>query len=233
MKEDFYFGMNMLDPLEMEEEKHIPIDTKENLFKELLKKANTKESNIKNIYPYATLEGKILFEIVEHNKNYKGQIFSVRHKEGEKYEYGLNNIEPIPYYLPKLKDLQGKIVFLVDGEDKVDLLSALDFSAATAPFKSAWKWKRGFNQYLSHAKAVLVIQEKESQEKYIQNTIKTLGLDINNICSVNLSDVANKLGIDIKEITIPNLYTAINNREEFRNIFKMLEESVSESIDEN
>lgn len=132
----------------------------------------------------------------------------------------------MPHYFKKVN---GKVVWVVNGEDKADfLVKEMNLIATTAPFKSATKWKKEFNEYLLNAKAVIVLDEnKEDDTNYISKTFVTLKGDIENLGLVSLVDLANELNVNLSENdTLLKFAEKLNNSSKLKELLLEVEEQM-------
>ena len=179
-------------------------------------------NNIKSQYIYRNFDGIPLYRLVEQKV---GEKYVVQRFQNNQYEFGLGEVKKVPYNLPQLNDCKGKIVFVVNGEDKADLLTTLGFIATTAPFRGNKKWNEEYNSYLIEAKGVIVIQDNKSNNtKYILHTYNTLKNSINNVGIVHILDLAIILNIAIpEETTLIDLANQLDNRELLKKTLTELE----------
>lgn len=180
-------------------------------------------NNIKSQYIYRNFEGTPLYRIVEQKV---GKKYVVQRFQNNQYEFGLEEVKKVPYNVQKLNNCEGRVVFVVNGEDKADLLTSLGFIATTAPFVGNKKWKEEYNTYLNKAKAVIVMQDNKSNNtKYICNTYSTLKKSIDNVGLVHILDLAIILNISIPdESTLIDLANQLNNKELLKKTLIELEE---------
>lgn len=183
---------------------------------------DTIENNIKTQFVYKGVNGYPLYRIVNQKE---GEEYVVQSYQNGKYEFGMNGAQKVPYNLPQLNNCESKIVWVVNGEDKADLLTNLGFIATTAPFKGNKKWKEEYNSYLQSCKGVIVLQDnKSNNSKYVVNTYNTLKNDIDNVGIVNILDLAISLNIGIpEETTLIDFANQLNDRELLKKALKELE----------
>lgn len=204
-----------------------PEQKKEKDIKCILKKCTetTVDDNVEAVYYYKNIDGTIRYK-VEKLKN--GEPFMVQSYQNGNWEYGLNGIKKIPYNLPNITKANNEVIFIVNGERKVDEFETLGFTATTAPFNSTHKWKRDFNNYLKTLRGVIIIEDnKENSAEYAQNTFETIKRDISNVGIVAIKDMAKILNVELEENTdIIDLKEKLNNDDEFKNLLTELEKQM-------
>lgn len=202
-------------------------DTKEENPKDLsslIKRESTgsinNESNIEQIFKYCLEDGEEQYRII---KQKRGQRFVVQRRTSGRIEYNLGDTPRIPYNLPYLKQNQGKVIWVVNGEDKVDLFKSIGLVATTAPFSSPNKWEKDFNTYLTKASGVIVLDEnKKGTETYVSNTFNTIKDDDLNVGIVMLKDLARLLNIELEEnSTIIQLSKKLDNTKLYELLVKV------------
>jgi len=92
-----------------------------------------KDSDIARIHAYLDETGALIWQKIK----LRDGSYRCRRKDGEKWVYSLNGINPIPY---RLNTFIGQpSVFLCEGEKDADTLSALGYPSTSGPFgKSSW-----------------------------------------------------------------------------------------------
>lgn len=121
---------------------------------------NIKE-RITAIYPYTNEKGNILYEMVRQRE---GQPYCCRRPTGNgEYEYSIKGIERVIYNLPRIKQAikNKEIVFIVEGESKVETLTELGFAATTVAFNQYNKWYSSYNEFLKGAEGAIIIQDDD------------------------------------------------------------------------
>lgn len=183
---------------------------------------NTDE-NIEKAFVYRDYNGKPLYRII---KQKEGQEYAVQSYQNGEYIYGMNGTQKVPYNIPQLNNSKDKVVFVVNGEDKADLLTELGFISTTAPFNSPKKWRKEFNFYLSNAKGVIILQDnKENSTKYVANTYRTIKEDIENVGIVGVIDISIKLEEYLdSETTIIDLRNQLKDDEKLKQMLNDLEQ---------
>lgn len=101
-------------------------------------------------YPYLDEFGKLQYQCVrvEPGRDGRRKDFSYRRPQpdGKGWIWNLDSTDRILYQLPELcdKKREGEIVWIPEGEGKVDLLRSLGFLATTNPCGAlAWDWGMG------------------------------------------------------------------------------------------
>ena len=101
---------------------------------------------------------------------------------------------------------KGEVIFITEGESKVDTLSELKITATTVFSKYTNKWKEYYNQFLDGARGVIILQDDDQNGiEYANNTYTTLKemfsedkigiMPITSICPE-----INKQGADITDV---------------------------------
>jgi len=105
-------------------------------------------------FNYTDEHGNEVYQI----RRYEPKSFAVFHLENGEYILGLGAQKPILYHLPELIEWiqQSKIIYVPEGEGKVDLLIAMGLASTTAPFGANAEWHSAFNEYLIGADVVIL-----------------------------------------------------------------------------
>lgn len=204
-----------------------PEEKRTNDIKSILRR-NTEtivDDNVEAVFNYTDTDGNIVYRVL---KQKKGERFVVQNYKNGNFEYGLNGTKKIPYKLENIANADNKIIFIVNGERKVDEFQTLGFTSITAPFNSTHKWKKEFNNYLKTSRGVIIIEDnKEDSAEYAQNTFETIKKDISNVGIVAIKDIATLLNIKLEENTdILDLKEKLNNDDEFKNLLTELEKQM-------
>lgn len=163
------------------------------LHKGRINKEGDLDNNVESRYPYFNENGLESYRIVKLKEpNSMGTYYSVESKdETGKYNLGLNGAEKIPYNLQGLKNAHGRVIFVVNGEDKVELLKKFGFVATTAPFASYKKWKQEFNRFLENGDYIVILGEKiddPEKVKYLDSTLETIQIDYSNVVRLDFKE---------------------------------------------
>lgn len=94
------------------------------------------------LYYYQDAEGRTLFRVRRYYARGKKKFIQETPPAdgGEKWQVGLNGVEPVLYRLPELASRAGRPVYVVEGEKDADRLAALGLLATTSPM-GAGKWR--------------------------------------------------------------------------------------------
>ena len=221
--------MELLDNMSIEElgvGLETPEQQREKDIKTILKKntEGTVDDNVEAVYNYKNIDGTNKYRMV---KLKSGEPFMVQTYQNGNWEYGLNGIKKIPYNLPNISKANNEVIFIVNGERKVDEFEKLGFTATTAPFNSKHKWKKDYNNYLKTSRGVIIIEDnKADSSEYAQNTFETIKKDISNVGIVGIKDIATLLNIKLEDNTdILDLKEKVNV-EEFKNLITELEKQM-------
>ena len=95
-------------------------------------------------YLYTDAEGQRLYEVVRFDP--KG--FAIRHSEGKRKVWGLGEVRPVLYCLPKVIEAVAskKPIYVAEGEKDVEALVAAGACATCNPM-GAGKWRPEYGQY--------------------------------------------------------------------------------------
>lgn len=189
------------------------------------------ENNIESKYPYLDENEQLKYRIIKFIKpNSSGNLFAVESKgsNGQMIS-GMNGTEKIPYNIPDLIKANGNVVYVVNGENKVEALRKLGIIATTAPFNSAKKWDLKFNKYLASAGYIIVLADNKETKQYTQFldiTLETIKLDYPNVARVDIVDYLEYFGVNSKEVrTIIDLINLVP-KEQILEFFNSIEKTV-------
>lgn len=166
---------------------------------------NIKE-RITAIYPYTNEKGNILYEMVRQRE---GQPYCCRRPTGNgEYEYSIKGIERVIYNLPRIKQAirNKEIIFIVEGESKVETLTELGFAATTVAFNQYNKWYSSYNEFLKGAEGVIIIQDDDQFGLNFSNNTYAVLRQIfteENIGIIPITEICpelNKQGADITDV---------------------------------
>lgn len=156
--------------------------------------------NVTDEHIYMDENSKPVFKIQEQSS---GEPFLVMGFTDGEFKYGMNGVKKLPYNVPDLINANNRVVFIANGEDKVDFLKELGFIATTAPFSGPTKWKEDYNKYLKISGKALIVQDNsENGSIFAENTSKTVKKALgNNVGIVNLKKLASKFNIQLQDNT--------------------------------
>ena len=86
-------------------------------------------SKIVNEYNYINEHGEVTYQVLR----FEPKTFKQRHFKDGKTVWGLKDIEPLPYNLPKILEDKDKTIFIVEGEKDADKLNSLGFFSYNKP----------------------------------------------------------------------------------------------------
>ena len=108
-------------------------------------------SKIVNEYNYVNENGEVTYQVLR----FEPKTFKQRHFKDGKTVWGLKDIEPLPYNLPKILEDKDKTIFIVEGEKDADRLVSLGFLATTNSGGSK-NWKPSLNKYFKDRRIILI-----------------------------------------------------------------------------
>jgi len=108
-------------------------------------------SKIVNEYNYINEHGEVTYQVLR----FEPKTFKQRHFKDGKTVWGLKDIEPLPYNLPKILEDKDKTIFIVEGEKDADRLVSLGFLATTNSGGSK-NWKPSLNKYFKDRRVILI-----------------------------------------------------------------------------
>ena len=158
------------------------------------------------IYPYTDEKGKNLYEMVRQRES---RPFCCRVPiENGDYIYSIYGVRRVIYNLPRIqKAIKNKeIVFIVEGESKVETLTELGFAATTVAFRFANKWESRYNEFLKGASGVIILQDDDQFGiDFANNTYSVLRqiFDEEKIGIMPITEICteiNKQGADITDV---------------------------------
>ena len=174
----------------------------------MVQKDTTGSATVEKRYQYPDEDGVVRYMILR-MRNAKEPFYTVRPSEDGEYKSGLGKERPIPYNLPnviKARD-DGEVIFVTEGESKVDVLNELGYTATTAPFGKTDKWSSYFNKYVKRANVLIIADNDDKGREFAELTFETI------------SDVANNVGVLELSSMYPNLKEG-GDIEDLRNIVK-------------
>lgn len=166
----------------------------------------TSKNKIINIYPYTDEKGKILYEVIQQRKG--PEYLCRRPVEKGVYEYSIKNVKRVIYNLPRIIQAikNNEVIFITEGESKVNTLTELNIPATTVFAKTPNKWVSFYNKYLIGVKGIVIIQDDNQYGiNFSNNTYQTLSelLPKEKIGIMPISEICpnlNKLGADITDV---------------------------------
>ena len=192
--------------VETKKNKNLGVDLLIGEIPQLIRPTSSKKEKIIGINQYKDEKGNVLYEVV---KQREGEPYLCRQPIGNgEYEYSIKNVRRVIYNLPAVLEAieKGEVIFITEGESKVDTLSELKITATTVFSKYTNKWKEYYNQFLDGARGVIILQDDDQNGiEYANNTYTTLKemfsedkigiMPITSICPE-----INKQGADITDV---------------------------------
>lgn len=167
-----------------------------------------KESkNTVAVYPYTDENGEVLYEVLK--RKGRGQPFLIRSKnEGGEIEYTLQeHTRLVPYNLPEVIQAihDNRIIWITEGESKVEALKDLKLVGTTCAFKAPEKWNDDYSTFLKGAESIIIIQDNDLDgQRFAENTAESIleVMEDAEVAILNLSDIFSSLkeGGDIKDL---------------------------------
>lgn len=161
--------------LETQKNKNLGVDLLIGEIPQLIRPTSSKKEKIIGINQYKDEKGNVLYEVV---KQREGKPYLCRQPIGDgEYEYSIQNVRRVIYNLPAVLEAikKGEVIFITEGESKVDTLSELGITATTVFSKYTNKWKEYYNQFLDGARGVIILQDDDQNGiEYANNTYTTL-----------------------------------------------------------
>lgn len=136
------------------------------------------------VYPYKNEKGILQYEILR--RTGRGEKFLVRSidENGEEIYRLPDNMDLVPYNLQEVRRAieENKIIWIMEGESKVDTMTKLDFISTTCAFSGPNKWAHFYNDYLEGAKVIIVVADNDlNGEKFAEHTTESLLEDLDNV----------------------------------------------------
>ena len=175
------------------------------LHKSKIDSNSTPDSNVKARFLYKDEHGIIRYRIARfYEPNKDGNLYAVdSQREGGIFKPGAKGIERIPYNVPGLLTQKGRVIFIVNGEDKVETMKQLGFVATTAAFSSPQKWESSFNRYLANGSYIIILadnKEDSSYTKFLDNTLEVIQEDYQNVGRIDLVDYFDFFDVEASEV---------------------------------
>lgn len=120
-------------------------------------------SRITNEYNYVNEHGEVSYQVLR----FEPKSFKQRHFKDGKTVWGLKDVEPLPYNLPKILEDKDKTIFIVEGEKDADKLNSLGFLATTNSGGSK-NWKPNLNKYFKDRRVIIIGDNDSAGYSHIQ-----------------------------------------------------------------
>ncbi|MGI6635847.1 MAG: hypothetical protein ACOX7B_11835 [Christensenellales bacterium] len=172
-------------------------------------KAEKSKGKIDKVYHYQDEQGKTLFEVVRFvPKDFRQRVPDPSAKYG--YRWSIKGVRRVVYRLPEVVKaiIDGRTVYVVEGEKDADNMAALDLCATTASM-GAEKWQREHSQQLTEPRVCIIPDNDEPGKRHAQKVAEDLAgfaaetkiLDIAAVYPAlpekgDISDVIEKLGFE-------------------------------------
>lgn len=172
-----------------------------------IEKAGKETNNFVAIYSYKDGDGVEKYQIVKTVNGKQPYYCRTLRKNGE-YVYGIpKSISYIPYRLELFEGVikEENLIFIVEGESKVETLIRMGFLATTAPFKGTNKWNSYYSKFLEGFKAVIIIADNdENGEEFAVNAMDSIKstLDKTEVGIVRINEIYSNIkeGGDISDL---------------------------------
>lgn len=192
---------------------------------------DTNDSNIQYKFFYIDEHGVIRYRILKfYEPNEDGNLYAVESPKGDgTFKPGAKGIPRIPYNIPELLKQNGRAIFIVNGEDKVEILKHLGFVATTAAFSSPKKWDKGFNKYLVNGAYIVILADNKNDvlyTKFLDNTLETIQEDFQNVARIDLTDYFEYLGVNTSSVRTLTDLVKIVPKEEMKNFLADIEKQL-------
>lgn len=128
------------------------------------------KNRITAVYPYKDEKDNTLYEIIRQRE---GQPYLCRRPtEDEEYEYSIKGIRKVIYNLPRILQAikNEEVIFITEGESKVDTLTELNIPATTVLGKQPNKWNSDYNSLIEGAKGIIILQDDDQNGINFANT---------------------------------------------------------------
>jgi KaiC/GvpD/RAD55 family RecA-like ATPase len=119
-------------------------------------------------YDYCDDDGEVLYQVVRYEWDLPdggiGKTFGQRrHLGNDRWEGKLGDVKRVPYRLPEILSttLDGKTLYVVEGEKDVESLWMLGLPATTSAGGAGWAWTDEFVEYFRGFPSVVVIGDHD------------------------------------------------------------------------
>jgi hypothetical protein len=128
--------------------------------------APAKRPVVEASYDYVDEDGEVLFQVLR----YAPKTFRQRRPDSgapDGWAWGVKGVRLVPYRLPELLEAIAldRVVFIAEGEKKVDALARIGVVATCNPM-GAGKWPEAFGQYLAGARVVILPDNDSAGAKH-------------------------------------------------------------------
>lgn len=163
------------------------------------------DSNVKARFPYYDENGKIKYRISRfYEPNKDGNLYAVDSLQDDgSFKPGAKGIPRIPYNIPEMLKQKGRVIFILNGEDKVETVKKLGFIATTAAFSSPQKWERSFNKYLANGSYIIILadnKEDTTYTKFLDHTLEIIQEDFENVGRIDIADYFDFFGVEASKV---------------------------------
>ena len=112
-------------------------------------------------YTYTDEDGEALFQVRRRPRG-DGKTFAQFRWEGDRWEPGLGDVEPVLYRLHEVLAAaeRGRLVYITEGEKDADALRELGVTATTNP-GGAGKWRDKYSETLVGASSVEIVRDRD------------------------------------------------------------------------
>lgn len=112
-------------------------------------------------FEYRDEQGNVLFVVdrVEPGREGRKKDFPCKRMVAGKWEYKLGDVRRVVYRLPELLGSGNRMVLIVEGERKADLLASWGFIATCSP-GGAGKWRKEYGEWF-RGRTVLVLPDND------------------------------------------------------------------------
>lgn len=132
------------------------------------KRARNSRGRIVASYDYLGPDGKLIFQVTR----WEPKTFTQRRPDGQGgWINSVKGIELVPYRLPEI--IQGKAVFIVEGEKDANRLATLGLTATTCA-QGAGKWRTGYNRWFAGKRVYILPDNDDPGRKHAQDVAHQL-----------------------------------------------------------
>jgi putative DNA primase/helicase len=147
------------------------------------------------VYDYVNEKGELLFQVLR----MPDKEFPARHRDGDRWVWGLEGVRRVPYQLPELIEAvkDGKWIVVVEGEKDADAINALDseFFATCNP-GGAGKWRSEYTQFFTGAKLIIWADKDEpglAHARRVRKNLQPVAAEIHTVQSAAGKDAHDHL----------------------------------------